>query len=79
MQQVRNVSKYLDRDRTSKAIREKFLDYFIKEHNHVFVRSSPVVPYCDPTVAFVNAGMNQVCVLNQVHFHQCKTCIAFVV
>jgi len=24
------------------------------------VRSSPVVPLCDPSLAFVNAGMNQV-------------------
>lgn len=45
---------------SSKVIRQEFLDYFIKENNHKFIRSSPVVPFCDPTVAFVNAGMNQV-------------------
>lgn len=56
----RTISKYLDKDKTSKAVRQRFLDYFINEHSHNFVRSSPVVPYCDPTVAFVNAGMNQV-------------------
>lgn len=44
---------------TSKATRLQFLDYFIKENNHKYIRSSPVVPFCDPTVAFVNAGMNQ--------------------
>lgn len=57
---VRNFAKYVDKDRSGKAIRQKFLDYFLKENNHSFVRSSPVVPFCDPTVAFVNAGMNQV-------------------
>lgn len=57
---IRHISKYLDKDKTSKAVRQRFLDYFINENNHHFVRSSPVVPYCDPTVAFVNAGMNQV-------------------
>lgn len=44
---------------SSQEIRRRFLDYFTKEHNHQLVRSSPVVPFCDPTVAFVNAGMNQ--------------------
>ncbi|KRT79426.1 tRNA synthetase, partial [Oryctes borbonicus] len=56
---IRHVSKYLDKDRMSKAVRQRFLDYFVNDNNHHFVRSSPVVPYCDPTVAFVNAGMNQ--------------------
>ncbi|CAH1970486.1 unnamed protein product [Acanthoscelides obtectus] len=56
---VRRISKYLHKDICSKTIRQKFLDYFIDENNHKFVKSSPVVPYCDPTVAFVNAGMNQ--------------------
>lgn len=56
----RKFSKYIDRDKTSKAIRQKFLDYFINKNNHNFIKSSPVVPFCDPTVAFVNAGMNQV-------------------
>lgn len=57
----RQFSKYLNKDACSKSIRQKFLDYFVNENNHTFVKSSPVVPYCDPTVAFVNAGMNQVC------------------
>ncbi|XP_044751595.1 alanine--tRNA ligase, mitochondrial [Coccinella septempunctata] len=56
---TRSLSKYINPDRSAKAIRQKFLDYFIKDCNHHFVRSSPVVPYCDPSVAFVNAGMNQ--------------------
>lgn len=55
----RGISKYIQQDISSKSIRQTFLDYFIKEKNHVFVKSSPVVPFCDPTVPFVNAGMNQ--------------------
>lgn len=57
---VRNISRYLNRDVCSKAIREKFLDYFVNENNHKFIKSSPVIPLCDPSIAFVNAGMNQV-------------------
>lgn len=45
---------------TQQYIRHQFLEYFIENNGHKFVRSSPVVPYCDPSVAFVNAGMNQV-------------------
>lgn len=56
---TRSFSKYVCPDRSAKAIRQKFLDYFLKDCNHHFIRSSPVVPYCDPSVAFVNAGMNQ--------------------
>jgi hypothetical protein len=48
---------------STKAIRQSFIDYFVQEHDHTFVRSSPVIPFCDPSVAFVNAGMNQVPVL----------------
>ncbi|XP_063228280.1 alanine--tRNA ligase, mitochondrial [Bacillus rossius redtenbacheri] len=48
-----------DSDRSCKAIRRRFIDFFAREHGHTFIRSSPVVPYCDATVAFVNAGMNQ--------------------
>ncbi|XP_053685285.1 alanine--tRNA ligase, mitochondrial isoform X2 [Sabethes cyaneus] len=44
---------------SSKEIRQRFLDFFIGENGHQFVRSSSVVPFSDPTIAFVNAGMNQ--------------------
>jgi hypothetical protein len=53
---------------SAKAIRQSFIDYFVQEHNHTYVRSSPVVPFCDPTVAFVNAGMNQVIQIPSVKF-----------
>lgn len=59
----RYVSQVLARSlqpTTSKEIRDRFCKYFINNHDHKFIRSSPVVPLCDPTVAFVNAGMNQV-------------------
>ncbi|KAM7358050.1 alanine--tRNA ligase, mitochondrial [Cochliomyia hominivorax] len=52
-------AKKLQRILSSREIRKTFIEYFTKQHDHKFVRSSPVVPFCDPTVAFVNAGMNQ--------------------
>ena len=45
---------------SAKSIRQSFIDYFVHQNDHTFVRSSPVVPLCDPSLAFVNAGMNQV-------------------
>ncbi|CAG2055178.1 unnamed protein product, partial [Timema podura] len=35
--------------RNSKAIRKEFLDFFIDGHDHTFIQSSPVVPFCDPS------------------------------
>ena len=37
-------------------IRRSFLDYFAS-HGHEAVPSAPLVPYNDPTLMFVNAGM----------------------
>ncbi len=43
---------------TSKEIRQSFLDYF-KDKQHRIVPSAPVIPHGDPTLLFINAGMNQ--------------------
>jgi len=48
---------------SSNEIRKRFIDYFVKENDHKYIKSSPVVPYNDPTIAFVNAGMCQVRIL----------------
>ena len=44
---------------SAKAVRQQFFDYFA-EREHSFVRSSPTIPFDDPTLLFANAGMNQV-------------------
>lgn len=44
--------------KTSKQIREQFLEFF-KKNNHMIVDSAPVVLKDDPTLMFTNAGMNQ--------------------
>ncbi|RLT41494.1 MAG: alanine--tRNA ligase [Chloroflexi bacterium] len=43
---------------STKEIRQLFLDYF-HELNHAIVDSSNLVPPDDPTLLFINAGMNQ--------------------
>ncbi|XP_043260582.1 alanine--tRNA ligase, mitochondrial isoform X2 [Colletes gigas] len=45
--------------KSAKSIRNEFLNYFKKDLGHTFIRSSPVTPLNDQTIAFVNAGMNQ--------------------
>jgi len=43
---------------TSQEIRKQFLEFF-KSKQHKIVQSAPVVPFDDPTLLFINAGMNQ--------------------
>ena len=57
---IRKLSTKAKSIKNSKLIRQEFLEYFTKENSHAFVRSSPVVPLNDPSIPFVNAGMNQV-------------------
>lgn len=57
---IRTLSTNKKQLKNSRIIRNEFLDYFTKDLNHTLVRSSPVMPLNDPTLPFVNAGMNQV-------------------
>lgn len=43
----------------SSAIRSRFIEYFVNENNHSYVRSCPLKPISDETIPFVNAGMVQ--------------------
>ncbi|XP_042858276.1 alanine--tRNA ligase, mitochondrial-like [Penaeus japonicus] len=42
----------------SRSVRSTFTEFF-KGNGHQHIRSSPVIPWNDPSLAFVNAGMNQ--------------------
>ncbi len=43
---------------TASEIRQSYLDFF-RKYDHKIVPSVPVVPQDDPTLLFINAGMNQ--------------------
>lgn len=44
---------------SSAEVRSAFIDYFVRNHNHTFVKSSSIIPKNDPSLITVNAGMNQ--------------------
>lgn len=44
---------------SSKWIRQSFIDYFVGQHDHSFIKSSSVLPQNDNSLLFVSAGMNQ--------------------
>ncbi|EFN88295.1 Alanyl-tRNA synthetase, cytoplasmic [Harpegnathos saltator] len=46
-------------NKSANLIRKEFLDYFAKDLKHSIIRSSPVSPITDQSLAFTNAGMNQ--------------------
>ncbi|XP_020214263.1 alanine--tRNA ligase [Cajanus cajan] len=48
----------LDVEWPAKRVRDTFISFF-EDKNHVNWKSSPVVPFNDPTLLFANAGMNQ--------------------
>jgi len=49
----------MDSSLSAPAIRQIFLDYFIKKRDHQYVHSSSTIPLDDPTLLFANAGMCQ--------------------
>lgn len=44
---------------SSKKIRETFIKFYIEKKNHKYYKSSSVIPKNDPSLLFINAGMNQ--------------------
>jgi len=43
---------------TAKEIRQRFIDFFFKKHDHKEIKSASLIPENDPTVLFTTAGMH---------------------
>lgn len=50
---------FLSKMISSSEIRRQFIDFFVQQCQHTEWQSSSVVPHNDPTLLFINAGMNQ--------------------
>ncbi len=59
------------------AVRSQFLDFFVRDKDHTHIRASPVVPFNDPSLMFVNAGMNQFKSVLQVPYQSSEKYIFF--
>ncbi|KAF8938505.1 hypothetical protein BGZ58_000761 [Dissophora ornata] len=44
---------------TTPELRKEFTEFFVKEHNHVPVKGSSLIPHNDKSLMFTNAGMVQ--------------------
>lgn len=58
--QWRRTLSTLQSSLSSRDIRSRFLEYFIHENGHQYLKSSPVISHFDSSTPFVNAGMCQV-------------------
>lgn len=65
---IRSYNQF-SKNKPANLIRKEFLDYFSKDLKHSIIRSSPVSPIADQSLAFINAGMNQVCLFSKIYFY----------
>ncbi|GJJ78935.1 alanyl-tRNA synthetase [Entomortierella parvispora] len=53
-----NQQRHL-RQMTTPELRKEFTEFFVKDHGHVAVKSSSLIPHNDKSLMFTNAGMVQ--------------------